>query len=35
APLPGRSGLLGTLMKQSLKLRLWRSEFCQRWVFFR
>uniref|UniRef100_A0A182JK56 Uncharacterized protein n=1 Tax=Anopheles atroparvus TaxID=41427 RepID=A0A182JK56_ANOAO len=35
APLPGRSGRLGTLMKQSLKLRLCRSEFCQRCVFLR
>lgn len=35
APLPGLSGLRGILMKQSLKERLCRSEFCQRCVFRR
>lgn len=32
APLPGRSGLLGIFIKQSLKERLCLREFCQRWV---
>lgn len=32
APLPGLSGRLGILMKQSLKERLCLREFCQRWV---
>jgi len=34
APFPGRSGLRGTLTKQSLKERLCLNEFCQRCVFF-
>jgi hypothetical protein len=28
-PLPGRSGVRGTLTKQSLNEREWRMEFCQ------
>lgn len=35
APLPGRSGRRGILMKQSLKERLCRREFCQRCVLRR
>ena len=34
-PLPGLSGVRGTLMKQSLKESEWRIEFCHRCWFCR